>query len=267
MTARRGNRGRVRADQFADPPGEDPEIVGRDVGRARVVRGIIGQQCQRLSLGSAHRQDRHRRIDRPGLPHQVGILMAGIHLRLVFPASREGHGERGPGFHDPAAAEDEFRTRIGAPSHLRRPPVGVSLLNGFGDLSGHEFPVFRVRVGSVHAHDRRGGMRVRGGDEHALRGNAGGALGPGLGVIEHVPRDQATVHQANHDNRTAVIQNQGARVQWILHAVRPVLHDASGDPQGQGRGGDIHRGGSRPEHPAGSHFRFLQGENGNPKGG
>ena len=141
----------VGVEQPLDFVAEHGEVVGGDraaAGAADVVQAISGIERDRPAARLANREERDRRIGRPGRLDEVRAG-AGIHLHLVDAAERVlGHRAR---LQIPAAIEEVLRGLGRAVADLRRPQVVHGPPHAVGDPLDDELLIVVEGVGVLEA--------------------------------------------------------------------------------------------------------------------
>ena len=216
-------------NQLVDPAAEDAEVVGREARGAGVVRRVVAQQGQRLAVARLHAEDRHVGVGRPGPLDGVGVLIAGVHLRLVVLLAAERIRRRGAGLHEEAAAEDVGRIVADGPADPRRLEALLGRGDRLGDLAGQELGIVRVGIGAQAAGDRRGRMGMRGRDQHAVGPDARLAARPLLGLVQQRPAESRSYRPRRWPIASVAVVEHQAR-QWsgsvtlsITRSVMPPL--------------------------------------------
>ena len=173
-----------------------------------------------------HGEERNLRIDGAGGFNQVGVQVAGVHADFIGPFAEGVSQEERIGLHLPAAIEHLRRIAADAPANLGG-RVAVRFGDAGGDLLGQEFLVRFVGFALKDASDSRGGVRVGRGNKDSLGWNAGLFLSEPFRQIGDFARHHAAIADGERDGRRAVIENQTAGVQAIVHLGRlPISHAA-----------------------------------------
>ena len=85
-------------------------------------------------------------------------------------------------------------------------------------------------------------MGMRGRDQHAIGGDAGGLARLLLDLVQQLPRHHQVVHDDQGDPRLPVIQDQRSRHQTVVGTVGHTLQETAAVDHGKSGGGDVHLG-------------------------
>ncbi len=243
------------ADQFLDPPGKHAEVVGRDCRRTGVMGRVVAQHGQRLAVSRLYGNDRDIGIGRTGPLDGIGILMAGVHLRLVIGRAAEGIGGGGARLHAKAAAEDVLRILAHRPTDPRRREPGLGCRNALGNLSREPRRIGLVARGAEYAHHRRAGVRMCRRNQHSLDGNPRLLMGQALGFLLQFQGDHAAINHRDGDRTAAIVEHQAPGVKRVDDFVGQPFGEPAVDEHGQLLGRDIDRISPRAKHPLGQFAR------------
>ena len=208
--------------------------------------GVVGQHSQRFVIQRADGDDAELRIDRTAGADDVFAQVAGVHVGATSGLAK-GIDHFFANLPDPAAIVRVLPVVDAAPADLGRLQALVSRYDALGDLRDEKLGVFRVLAGAQATHRRGRGVRVRGTNHHALRGDAGAFGGQGFGFINEALLHHAGVHDAEGDLHLPIIQHDGTRVELGGHLLSPAFQETSSDDAREGLRRDVSGHGSGAE--------------------
>ncbi len=129
---------------------------------------------------------------------------------------------------NPAAAVRVVGRVDDGPAGLRRFERAVGPGDALGNARHDELRIGLVLpAAEAIVHQAGSGMRMRGGHEHPLRGDAGLLLGLKLNRVAQVARDHATVDDRNCQRHIAVGKHQAASVQRVVDRAAGLLKESA----------------------------------------
>lgn len=216
------------------------------------MHGEIAQHRERPAVARLNRDEGEIGVFGAGLARDHVPVASGVHVSAHGFVSK-GILREAIGPPDPLAQGRKVRRVSFCETNARGFQIGVRRGDGLDKLLAQHRHIRRVRLGAQAAHRSGRAVRVRGGNEDAIRANAGALRRQGFRFIEQRAAHHATVHHHDCDLLLAIGQDQGPRVDTGLDLVQGPAEHAAIDEHRQFRRGDIHHSGPGFEFGPGRH--------------